>query len=91
MELYLMPGISICNMDTAGGLILPGTQSKFFYRGQPAATVGSPVSPHGGHIGAVMVQGSTKMFITGIPAVYQGCRASCDHTATGRPDFFISP
>ncbi|ARV76867.1 hypothetical protein PHABIO_236 [Pseudomonas phage Phabio] len=85
-----MPGISICNMDTAGGLILPGTQSKFFYRGQPAATIGSPVAPHGSHLRAVMVQGSVKMNIDGIAVVFAGCRASCDDTATGRPDFMIS-
>lgn len=82
-----MPGISVCNIDTAGGIILPGAQTKVFYKGQQVAVVGSPVSPHPGHIGAVMIQGSSKVNIMGIPVVFEGCRASCDHTATGRPDF----
>lgn len=82
-----MPGISICNISSAGGIILPGTQTKVFYKGQPVATVGSPVTPHGSHIGAVMVQGSTKVNIMGLPVVFAGCRASCDDIANGVADF----
>lgn len=83
-----MPGISVCNLDNAGGgILLPGTQDKVFYKGNPVATVGTPVAPHPGHIGAVMIQGSTKVFINGVPVVFAGCKASCDHTATGQADF----
>lgn len=87
MEFPIMPGISICNINTAGGVILPGTQSKVFYRGNPVATEGSPVSPHGSHIGAVMIQGSAKVNIMGMPVVFAGCRASCDDVANGQADF----
>lgn len=84
-----MAGISVCNVDTAGGLIKPGPNTKVFYKGNPVAVVGCPVEPHGPgpHIAAVIETGSSKVFIGGIPVCMAGSRASCDHTATGRPDF----
>lgn len=86
-----MPGISVCGLDNAGGgLLLPNMQQRFTYRGSPVAVVGTQVAPHPGHIGAVMIQGSAKMTIGGIPVVYAGCRASCDHVATGRTDMTVS-
>lgn len=81
-----MPGISVCNVDTAGGIILPGPNAKVFYKGNPLAVVGCAVAPHGEHDRAVIETGSSKVFIGGISVCMQGSRASCGHTATGRPD-----
>lgn len=84
-----MPGISVCNVDTAGrGLLLPGAQSKVFYKGNPVAVVGTRVAPHPeGHLNETMVEGSAIVNIMGVPVVFAGCKASCGHEATGRPDF----
>lgn len=84
-----MSGISICNVDTAGGLIRPGPNAKVFYHGNPVAVVGCPVEPHGNgsHRDAVMITGSSKVFITGIPVCMAGSEASCGDRATGQPNF----
>lgn len=82
-----MPGLTVCNLDNAGGgVILPGANTKVFYKGQPVAVVGCVVAPHGNHDRAVMQTGSGKVFINGIPVCMAGSKASCDHTATGRTD-----
>lgn len=82
----------MCNIDTAGGLIKPGPNATVFYNGQPLAVVGCPVEPHGPgpHIAAVMVEGSAMLFINGIAVCLAGSKASCDHQATGRPNFTAS-
>lgn len=82
-----MPGIAVCNIDTAGGLILPGPNTKVFFHQQPLAVVGCPVAPHGGgsHLAAIMIQGSGKVSISSIPVVLAGDKSSCDHEATGQP------
>lgn len=85
-----MPGITVCNLDTAGGTILPGPNAKIFYVGQPVAVVGCPVAPHGSHSRAVMQTGSAKVFIDGIPMCFAGSRASCDHVATGQGNITVS-
>jgi uncharacterized Zn-binding protein involved in type VI secretion len=85
-----MPGISVCNVDTAGGTILPGPNAIVYYKGNPLAVVGCPVAPHDTHDRAVMETGSTKVFIGGIAVCMAGSRASCGHTATGRPDLTTS-
>ncbi|BEG72436.1 PAAR domain-containing protein [Pseudomonas aeruginosa] len=83
-----MPGIAVCNIDSAGGTIRPSGNSTGFYKGNPIAVLGDPVDGHGRspHNSANMVQASTKAFIKGVPIVLQGMSASCGHTATGRPD-----
>lgn len=91
MGVYLMPGISVCELDNAGGgILLPNMQQRFTYRGNPVAVVGTQVAPHGKHDRAVMIQGSAKMTIDGIPVVFAGCKASCDDEATGRLDMTVS-
>lgn len=84
-----MAGISVCNIDTAGGVIKPGPNTKVFYFGNPVAVVGCEVAPHGPgtHQGAVMVTGSAKVFISGIPVCMAGSLASCGDQATGRPNY----
>lgn len=82
-----MAGISVCNVDTAGGVIKPGPNSKVFYKGNPLAVVGCPVQPHPpDHVGSVMVTGSSKVFISGVAVCKAGSKASCGDTATGRPN-----
>lgn len=83
-----MPGISVCNMNSAGGLILPGPNEKVFFHGQPLAVVGCPVQSHGNgpHQGARMVTGSSKVFINGIPVCMAGSLASCGDQADGQPN-----
>lgn len=83
-----MVDISVCNVDTAGGIIRPGPNVKVFYFGNPVAVVGCPVEQHGDgeHRAAVIITGSAKVFITGIPVCIAGSLASCDHNATGRPN-----
>lgn len=87
-----MPGVSVCNMDSAGGIIKPGPNVKVFYKGQPLAVVGCEVTGHGSgsHAAAVMIQGSNKLFINGIPVCIAGSLASCGDRATGRPDLTTS-
>lgn len=84
-----MSGISVCNVDTAGGVIKPGPNTKVFYKGNPVAVVGCPVEPHGAgrHAAAVITTGSSKVFISGIAVCMAGSEASCGDRATGRPDF----
>lgn len=84
-----MPGISVCGMDSAGGVIQPGNQFKVFYKGLPVAVLGEKVQAHGRvpHDAATMIQGSSKVNINGVPVVFAGCQASCGDVATGRPDF----
>jgi uncharacterized Zn-binding protein involved in type VI secretion len=81
-----MTGIAQGNISTAGGVILP-IQTKLIVKGQPAATLGSPIASHGPgpHVGATMVQGSAKLTVDGVPVVLAGHRASCNHVATGNP------
>lgn len=84
-----MPGISVANIDSAGGLIKAGAQAKVFYKGQPVAVVGSEVQSHGSgpHQGPAMAAGSSKVNINGVPVCFAGCLATCGDQATGRPDF----
>lgn len=83
-----MSGISVCNMDTAGGIIKPGPNQRVFYQGSQLAVVGCEVVSHGPgtHQGAVMVTGSAKVFIDKIPVCMAGSLASCGDRATGRPN-----
>jgi uncharacterized Zn-binding protein involved in type VI secretion len=87
-----MPGVAVCNIDSAGGIIKPGPNVTIFYKGNPVAVVGCEVNGHGSgsHASAVMIQGSSKVFIKGIPIVLAGDLASCGDRATGRPDLTSS-
>lgn len=87
-----MPGIAVCNLDTAGGIIQPGPNVGVLYNGQPIAVVGCTVVDHGSgpHKTAVMQTGSVGLSINGIPVCFAGSRASCNDVATGRPNFTVS-
>jgi uncharacterized Zn-binding protein involved in type VI secretion len=87
-----MPGIAVCNMDSAGGMIRTGPNVGVTYNGQPLAVVGCPVEDHGSgqHRSATMIQGSVGLAINGLPVCYAGSRASCNDVATGRPNLTVS-
>lgn len=83
-----MPLASVCNVDTAGGLIRP-LQTGITIDGNPWAVVGSPVDPHSPcevpdppHCAAVMAEG-VGVTINGINVCVAGNAASCGHPATG--------
>lgn len=86
-----MAGIAVCNLNSAGGTILPGPNRKVFYNDQPLAVVGCPVAPHGNnpHNSAVMITGNAKVTIDGIPVCVAGSLASCGHTANGQANLSI--
>ena len=87
-----MPGVAVCGIDTAGGIIQVGPNTGVTYNGSPLAVVGCQIVSHGpgSHQGAAMVQGSVGLFINGIPVCFTGCRASCGDVATGRPNLTVS-
>lgn len=80
-----MPGIARTGLDTAGGPILVGANTRVLVEGVPAAVVGCPVAGHapGPHAGATMTTGSTRVTAGGLPVCRQGDTASCGHPATG--------
>ena len=74
--------------DNCQGTIITGSDSVFI-NGQPAAFVGSEVSPHphGDHIHvASIATGSSSVFINSIPAARLGDTATCNHTITTASD-----
>lgn len=81
-----MTGISVCNVNSAGGIIRVGPNTTVNWYGNPLAVVGCPVAPHGPgtHQGAVMETGSAKVFYKGIPVCMAGSRASCGDEANGQ-------
>lgn len=87
-----MPGIARVGIDTAGGLILGGGQSKYFVNNVLAAVVGDAVASHGlsPHASAVMVEGSPNVFVNNIPVCREGDLASCGDAATGSSDTFAN-
>lgn len=80
-----MSGVVRCNLDTAGGVVLP-INSKVTVEGYPIGLSGCPVAPHGDdeHRNAVMVGGSSKVTVGGVAVLRGGVdRATCGHVVTG--------
>lgn len=75
--------------NNGGGVIASSPQAKVFIGGQLAAVIGSTVSPHlpcpiePSHCAATVIQGSSKVFIQGMPMVRSGDADSCGHTRIG--------
>lgn len=90
-----MPGPAIrTGLDTAGGVIQSASGTKVFVEGFQIGVAGDPVDPHGSapHDGAVMVGGSSKVFIQGIPALRGGIdQASCGHVSSSSSKVIIGP
>jgi len=85
-----MPGIARTGDDTCGGTLLTSLQSTVFANGSLVAVIGTPVESHGTgvHASAVMVEGSSKVFINGIGVCRDGDLCSCGHAATGSSTVF---
>lgn len=80
-----MSGAVRCNLDTAGGVVLPSS-SKVTVEGYPIGLSGYRVASHGDdeHRNAVMVGGSTKATVGGVAILRGGIdRATCGHVVTG--------
>jgi uncharacterized Zn-binding protein involved in type VI secretion len=86
-----MPGASRVNKDKAGpGAILSGS-SDVLIEGEPAAFVGSTITPHGSgpHSSSRVIEGSSTVFINGKSAARQGDKTSCGHVLTGSSTVLI--
>jgi len=85
-----MPGISRVGLDTAGGLIVGVLQTKVKVENRYVALIGAAIQSHGSgsHGSAIMIGGSSKVFIQGIGVCRQGDSASCGHFATGSSKVF---
>jgi uncharacterized Zn-binding protein involved in type VI secretion len=82
-----MPGAVRKNVDSAGGKIIGGS-GNVFINNEGAVTVGHAVAGHGkkGHKGSKMAQGSSTVFVNGLPLSRAGDKAECGHSATGSSD-----
>lgn len=86
-----MPGVACVGADYAGGVQLGMQAAKFKIRGRAVVVVGDRVAGHGEppHSSPVMVQGTSKFRVSGIPVCREGHAATCGHTTSGRPFFRI--
>lgn len=82
---------SLRDKDTAGGTILHGAACHVTVDGLVMSLLGDPVAGHGKspHSSPTMVQASEFVTVNGIGQVYQGCAASCGHTATGSSHVYL--
>ena len=88
-----MPGVACVSVDYAGGVQLGMQAAKFKIRGNPVVVIGDdveshpPFPPHSSR--PVMVEGTSKFRVNGIPVCREGHKANCGHETTGRPFFRI--
>lgn len=84
-------GITVKNLDAAGGAQIAGGQGFLRIQGEPVVLLGDPVTPHGIalHAAPVMAEGSGWMTLNGVPVCREGHAANCGHRTTGRPWFRI--
>jgi uncharacterized Zn-binding protein involved in type VI secretion len=87
-----MPSSALVGVDSAGAVIVGAINKKLTVGGKACAVVGDKVAGHGKspHSGPVMVQGSSKLTVDGIPVCLRGHLASCGHTATGNNKLTVS-
>lgn len=87
-----MPGIAVCNLNSAGGIIRTGANTQVRFKGNPLAVIGCPIDSHGSgpHQGARMVTGFPGVTIQGIPICIAGSVASCGDTADGQALLTVS-
>lgn len=81
-----MPAIQrIGDANSGGGVVTSSGQSHVSANGLLVAVDGSPVSGHGlgVHSAPVTANGSSKVFINGIPVNKTGDADSCGHARTG--------
>jgi uncharacterized Zn-binding protein involved in type VI secretion len=87
-----MKGIGRVGVDSAGGTITGVIAPNYIVNGSPVVLVGAAVAPHGigEHASAVMVEGSSTVFVNGIAVCREGDAASCGHTLTlGSDNMFV--
>ena len=79
-----MAGVCRAFIDTAGGLILVGSD-RVLVDGGPIALEGNPVVGHGDspHNSAIMMNGNSRVLVGGIPVCTENSQASCGHMPTG--------
>ena len=80
-----MTGVSRLYIDSAGGLLISGSNSTVHANRLPIAVLGTNVAGHGKspHSGPSMITSSSRVFAQGIGVCRQGDSASCGHTSTG--------
>ena len=86
-----MPGITVKDLDTAGGMQLAGQQDAWKVSGKPIVLEGDMVAGHGlpPHTAPSMVAKSSWMTINGVRVIRETDQATCGHPTTGRPWFVI--
>ena len=88
-----MSGAGRVGVDSAGGTITGALVPKFKIEGSAAVLVGASIAAHGSspHDAPVMVQGSSKFKVGGIPICRAGDLSSCgDALAPGSSKFKIN-
>lgn len=92
-----MPNVCRAGIDTVGnGIILSGNNTVSC-NGSPVAVVGSTIAPHpccgglgcDGHCSAVLVSGSSTVFVGGMAVCRSGDSGSCGHTANSSSNINI--
>lgn len=86
-----MPRVARVNVDSAGGLIIGVLAPNYLINGEPVALVGAAVQGHGVgvHASPTMAEGSSTVFVNGIPVCREGDLASCGHPSTGSSGMFV--
>jgi uncharacterized Zn-binding protein involved in type VI secretion len=77
-----MAGICVDGDSVGTGAVI-GSSSNVFAHGKKIALIGDAVTPHSGggaHNSAIMITGSSKVFVNGRGVVRSGDVASCGHT-----------
>lgn len=86
-------GITVLTLDVAGGNQLTSPQDFWFVEDELVQLIGGTVESHGPPPHSPppeMVTGSDWMFINDIPVCREGDLASCRHSTSGRPWWFIT-
>lgn len=79
-----MAKIGLVGQSVAGGVITSSPNTRGLCEGKLIVCVGATIAPHGdgAHSHAVMVEGSSRSKIQGIPICREGDAASCGHVLT---------
>lgn len=88
-----MPGVARKDKDTAGGLIVGGSDNVLA-EGFGVARVGDAVESHAPflppHIFPTMAEGSDNVFANGKKVSRKDDKATCGHLATGSSTVFVN-
>jgi len=87
-----MKGVGRVGVDSAGGTIIGVLAPNVIVNGSPIVLVGAAVTGHGVgvHASPTMAEGSSTVFVNGIPVCRTGDAASCGHTlSAGSGNIFI--